>query len=442
MPPWSVEGSSASLDLAWDQSHLSAFELRVSVTLATEVPAVSMGASSQDPAGGAKRTVVPLSDGLLERIAAGAANYTGGCTALAVDGSQRCIITDHRLLPLSWTRDAYYQAAMLLSCAQTDAWSVEVVQRHLAWLWGPGRDSDGVWQRSHFATGGVKDSAYQADQQLYPLLELADYRRVTGRWPRPPGSADDPAADEPAGDEAFRWGDLVRRVWTTLPRGLGGLIPGDENPADDAAEFPYLLSSQLLLAYTATRVAEFDDELAVQDLGLGADAEQTLASLREAFACDGPFGPQWAYESDGGGGRRLYHDANDVPTAVAPLWGLCAADDPRWQSTMRFAWSSHNPGFVSGKYGGLGSAHTPGVWPLGDAQQWTVAMTTGDHTTAERVLDKLRLVTSEDGMLPETYDPETGDWMARHWFAWPGSLVGLLHRTINDRTGPWMVPTP
>ena len=51
---------------------------------------------------------------VLDRIAAGAVRYTAECTALTVDEDRCCIITDHRLLPLSWTRDAYYQAAMLL----------------------------------------------------------------------------------------------------------------------------------------------------------------------------------------------------------------------------------------------------------------------------------------------------------------------------------------
>ena len=52
---------------------------------------------------------------------------------------------------------------------------------------------------------------------------------------------------------------------------------------------------------------------------------------------------------------------------------------------------------------------------------------------------RLMQVVSADGMLPETYDPNSGDWLARHWFAWPGSLVGLLHATIDGR-GPWVAP--
>jgi hypothetical protein len=291
-------------------------------------------------------------------------------------------------------------------------------------LWRSGRDADGVWRRSHLSTGAVKDTGYQVDQQLFPLLELADFRRATGRWPaRGPRS----------------WGAEVARVWRTLPRDDNGLVPGEENPADDPSELPYLLSSQLLLAYVARRLAELEDELGTADLRLEADAARTLDAVRSAFSCPGPFGDQWAYEADGRGSHRLYHDANDVPTALAPLWGLCGVDDPAWRATTRFAFSEHNPGYVTGDLSGLGSAHTPGIWPLGDAQEWAIATAEGDRARADAVVTRISEVASADGMLPETYDAHTGAWLARHWFAWPGSLVGLLNATFDGR-GPWVDP--
>jgi hypothetical protein len=35
-------------------------------------------------------------------------------------------------------------------------------------------------------------------------------------------------------------------------------------------------------------------------------------------------------------------------------------------------------------------------------------------------------VAAPDGLLPEAYDPETGRWLARHWFAWPSAALGAL----------------
>ncbi|MGH3383724.1 MAG: glycoside hydrolase family 125 protein [Nocardioidaceae bacterium] len=407
---WVTGGSGATARVSGAGS---ATELRIAVTM--DVPTASPRTVAAPAAG--------RSDDVLDLVGGGAERYTLGCTALEVADGRCCIVTDHRLLPLSWTRDAYYQAALLLA-RQESPEALGVVERHLAWLWGPGRDESGVWQRSHLTTGAVKDPAYQADQQLYPLLELADFRRVARRWP--------------ATHSAAAWGTLTRRVWSGLPRDAPGLLPGEENPADDPSDLPYLLSSQLLLTYTARRLAEWEDELQLADLGLADDAARSLAAIRAVFGCDGPYGAQWAYETDGQGTHRRYHDANDVPTALAPVWGLCAADDPRWLATMRFAWSPSNPGYVPGVLGGLGSAHTPGVWPLGDAQEWAVAMTTGDEEAARRVLDRISRVVSDDGMLPETYDPETGDWLARHWFGWPGALVGLVDRTLRHGRGPWV----
>lgn len=415
---WTATDDGAVIEVAWDEPLVGA-PLLTSVTLTGGRTAPSPRPRGWWTWGAAPAGLV--SPGLAG-IEAAAVRYTMGCTALEVAEDCCCILTDHRLLPLSWTRDAYYQAALLLADVGEHPARAGVVERHLTWLWRAGRDDAGVWRRSHLSSGAVKDSGYQVDQQLFPLLELVDFRRATGRWPLL---------------EAAAWGPLVRRVWADLPRDVNGLVPGEENPADDPSELPYLLSSQLLLAYVARRLAEFDDALEVTGLHLDDDASRTLDAVREVFRCPGPFGDQWAYEADGAGGHRLYQDANDVPTALAPLWGLCEADDPIWRATMSFAFSEHNPGFVGGRHPGLGSAHTPGVWPLGDAQEWAVATAQGDRTRADSVVSRITRTASDDGMLPETYDAQTGSWLARHWFAWPGSLVGLLHATFGGR-GPWV----
>ena len=422
---WHVDDEGAWLEVSWSGS-LTAVPLLVRLAMSC-----LGGTGSQRAEGwraGLPRTVpTRLADAGMTGIERAAVGYTLGCTALEVADGECCILTDHRLLPLSWTRDAYYQAALLLAQTAALPEAEAVVERHLTWLWRSGRDADGVWRRSHLSTGAVKDSGHQVDQQLFPLLELVDFRRSTGRWPRM---------------AAGTWGDEVRRVWRDLSRDAYGLVPGEENPADDPSELPYLLSSQLLLVYVARRLEEFTGELGTANLDLDADVARTLEGIRSTFTCPGPFGDQWAYEADGVGGHRLYHDANDVPTALAPLWGLCADDDPHWRATMRFGFSTHNPGYVDGTLPGLGSAHTPGVWPLGDAQEWAVAVARGDAPRIDAVIARMTQVASTDGMLPESYDPHTGDWLSRHWFAWPGSLAGLLHATFDHGRGPWVAEGP
>jgi hypothetical protein len=417
---WRVDADAARLPIAWDPGREPTLEITVTCALAPEDPPPA------DPPGGhpgpRRSPDVPPPTGLhlpgrlrprLSRLVDGVLAYVLGCTALAVGPGERCLVTDHRLLQLSWTRDAYYQATLLLAAAHRDPRALPVVAEHLRWLWFR-CDRAGGWMRSHLPNGAVKDRAYQADQQLYPVLELLDYREAAGAWPEvPPGRAG--------------WGAVVAEAWRALPIDPElGLVAGEENPADDPASLPYLLSTQILLWHTATRLHAHATELGLAARALAGTADTVRAAIRDHFACPGPFGGQWAYETDGRGRVRRYQDANDLPTALAPLWGLCPPDDRRWSATMRFALDPANPGWSPGRWGGLGSAHTPGTWPLGDIQEWVAASLLGDSGRAERALVRLLAVAAPDGLLPETYDSGTGRWLARPWFAWPGATLAAL----------------
>ena len=343
-------------------------------------------------------------------IADAALRYSLECTVLTAGDGLRTILTDHRILPLSWTRDAYYQARALLAAGVTE----ESISDHLRWLWLCCDRPDHLWQRSHQANGQVKDVAVQADQQLYPILELLDHRDVLGHWPPPETPAE--------------WGRLVAATWDGLPRDdATGMLRSEENPADDAADLPVLLSTEVLHWTAAHRLAAHAVELGLEGRAAELDAEAAMvrSAVTRGFAIDGPFGTQWAYAIDARGGQRRYHDANDLPVAVAPLVGFVASDDETWQATMRFAFSAHNPAFVPGPGGGLGSLHTPGVWPLGDIQEWVWASIAGDDRRVDRVLSRLAAVHSH-GMLPEAYDPANPDWRSRRWFAWPGSAIAAI----------------
>jgi meiotically up-regulated gene 157 (Mug157) protein len=108
--------------------------------------------------------------------------------------------------------------------------------------------------------------------------------------------------------------------------------------------------------------------------------------------------------------------------ALAPLWGFCEAADPGWNASMAFAFSPANPGWAGGGLPGLGSAHTPGSWTLGDVQAWTRARVIGDLSGQERTIRRLELVAFADGMLPEAYETD-GIERIRTWFAWPGAAL-------------------
>ncbi len=351
----------------------------------------------------------PARDHLTER----ALTYVRGCTALGVGHDERAILTDHRILPLSWTRDAYWQALALL--AADGAGDRARVADHLRWLWRRCERPDGRWVRSHHANGRRKDLAFQADQQLYPLIELADYWRVVGDLP---GGVD--------------WDTAIRTAWeaalAAVDHGIG-LIASAETAADDPADAPFIGAAQVLLWYAARRLVEVAEHTHAGPQP--SELAEVAAVAADAFGRHHAATQPWAYAVDAAGARVAYHDANDLPIALAPLWGFCMADDPGWRATVEFAFSPLNPAWCPGRRAGLGSAHTPGAWTLGDLQAWIVGHTIDDSVGAARALARLDEVAFADGMLPEAYGADGGE-PVRHWFAWPGAALAALRLLAAD----------
>ncbi len=359
----------------------------------------------EPPTGDAPPPIPPASG---DRLTARALAYVRGCTSLRTGPDERAILTDHRILPLSWTRDAYWQALALL--AADEPGDRTRVADHLRWLWRRCERPDGWWARSHHADGRRKDLAFQADQQLYPMLELADYHDLTGSLP--------------AGVD---WEAAVIRAWDASEAHVDerlGLVASGENAADDPAGLPFIGASQILRWRTAVRLESLSR---AGVLGVDPDTFSTAArAARAAFTAAFERGEEpWPYAVDADGSRQAYHDANDLPVALAPAWGFCAADDRGWRATMSFAFSPSNPGWVAGRRSGLGSAHTGGVWTLGDLQAWIRARAVGDVAGAAAAIGRLEEVAFADGMLPEAYDPDDGSPI-RHWFAWPGAALAAL----------------
>ena len=201
---WRVDAEAARLPISWDPRQEPTLELTITCALAPENPLVPDG---RRPPRAGRPEAGPLSTRLhvparlrprLSSLIDGVLDYVLGCTALTVASGERCILTDHRLLQLSWTRDAYYQALLLLAARHIEPRALTVVAEHLRWLWVRCDRGANGWARSHLPNGAVKDRAFQADQQLYPVLELLDYREVAGAWPEPPPGRSD-------------WGERGRR---------------------------------------------------------------------------------------------------------------------------------------------------------------------------------------------------------------------------------------
>lgn len=308
-----------------------------------------------------------------------------------------CLLTDHMLLPLSWNRDAYYAARALLS------WHVdmqEIVRRHLLWTFEQTERINGAWGRCYLANGKIKDGAFQLDQQLFPLLELAEYILETG----------DQATYDRLRHHIQPTMDMLLSRRHPTPDGL--LLPTDETPADDPIHYPYHLSSHLLLWRVLKALHTLTNDL--QWFGLAAEAE---TAIQRYFVTTHDNDRLFAYATDAQRHYHFYHDANDLPLVLAPLWDLMKVDDPVWRSTLRFAFSERNKGGYTD--GHLGSVHTPGLWSLGELQALIAADLTGDREAAAQAWRTLWHAAQPptDG-LPEAIEP-----IARHWFAWPNAAL-------------------
>src|SRR5438477_5481700 len=330
------------------------------------------------------------------RPARRAVSYAIDCAASRV-GDATAMLADHEILPLVWTRDAYYVCRALLAVGARDRRLLAVVTEFIRWTFESAETIDGWWPRASLASGAIKDPAFQLDQQLFPLLLIADHARLA-----------EAGVDAPYAAICRQTVDALLEKRTPF-----GLIATDETPADDPLAQPYHFSSHVLLWRVLQAFAHREAD-AVRD----ATLLHFTDAARFAYAVSGP-------RADG---ARHYHDANDFPTVFAPGWGFCSATDPRWRATIDFAWSEANEGYFSGPVGGLGSVHTPHPWPLGDLQEIVVARVLGDPERERRARDRLDLVQMWDGMLPEAYDEGTGRVASRHWFAWPAAVRTLIDR--------------
>jgi hypothetical protein len=331
---------------------------------------------------------------------------------IPVNEEATCIITDHQLLSLSWNRDAYYVAMALLHWRAEMA---EVLRRHLLWLFETAERPDGIWGRSYLANGKIKDSAFQLDQQLFPLLELVEYIEVTG--------------DTDMWNRLSHYVIEVIHLVRSREHAGTGLLATEETPADDPVVMPYHLSSHILLWHTFRKLAAV---MRVSELS--GTVERAYDAIWREFVAEHNGRKLFAYLTDGAGTHHFYHDANDLPLALAPAWGFCTEDDPIWRATMTFAFSPENVGgYYRGQYGGLGSAHTPDSWSLGDVQAYIVAKLIGDKTAEQNCIERLRIVSQHDGALPEAYSVVAGQVVSRHWFSWPSAALSLYFSQLTKR---------
>lgn len=329
-------------------------------------------------------------------------------------------ITDHMILPLLWTRDSFYVASYLMQQHTTEKlskWQLDCMG-YIRWIFedawrGTYCKSKQIplasaWARSYMANGMPKDNkAFQLDQQIFPFLMLANYLK---KWKH----------------ELYRKthehdvADFLAMLSNKLADiNHPGLFPTDETPADDEIPLHFHFSSHILLWYTLHRLEEeFSD---YQDKTSGF-IEKIEKAISKYFITEHNGKKIYAYATDGEGNYYIYHDANDIPLVMMPLWGFCDKDDEIWLNTIEFAFSDDNPGFFDGV---LGSVHTPAAWSLGDAQELIFCKVVDDRERYQRVWERVEKAAQWDGALPEAYNIDDYSVYSRHWFAWPNAMVAI-----------------
>lgn len=327
----------------------------------------------------------------------------GRMLSIPTSDEATCIMTDHMLLPLSWNRDAYFVAIALLQWGQPH-W--QLVRQHLIWMFEVAdRGEDNEWGRCYLVNGRLKDKAYQLDQQLFPLLELADYVFCSGD-----------------NKTLARLQQHVQPLVDTILRhrhASAYLFPTDETPGDDPLDYKYHFSSHLLAWHTFNMLEKLLPGSGYQEI-----ADQIHADTQKYFIASNGDGKLYSYATDTQGNHLFYHDANDVPLALAPDWGFVSAEDQVWQATVKFAFTEANTNgyFATDR---LGSVHTSAPWPLGDVQKLVIARLLNQADRETQALADLRAAAQWDGGLPEAYDGETLAVKSRNWFAWPNAYYAM-----------------
>lgn len=353
-------------------------------------------------------------------------DYILSCCTVPIKPDYCCILTDHQLLPLSWNRDSFYMMMLLVQAYEQaedvfrDPESIRrrilhVLRGHLLWMFEAADCPEQYWGRAYLTNGYCKDLIFQLDQQCYPLWELAIYVELTG----------DESVLERCKD---RFVQAVQGLFQVKDLDCW-LFRTAETPADDKVELPYHLSSHILLWKTFQAVERLNRTTGWIQEDVQAWAENVKLAVAEHFSGNWNGLPVWAYLTDGRGACSYYHDANDLPTVLAPEWGFTEYGTDgweRWNNTMAFAFTEDNKGgYYPGPFGGLGSVHTPHPWPLGDAQELAWHRLNGKPEDWTRVWNKLQTIGQRDGLFSEAVDEQTGRVRSRYWFSWPGATIAM-----------------
>lgn len=292
----------------------------------------------------------------------------------------------------------------------------------------------------------VFERKWEIDSQCYPIRLAYQYWKVTGddsifdaTWKEAIGKIlkvmKEQQRKNGLGSYSFMR-ETERQLDTKCCMGYGnpvkpvGLIVSSFRPSDDATTFDFLIPSNFFAVTSLRKAAEIletvnkDKKTAKECRAL---ADEVEAAIKKYAVVEHPeFGKIYAFEVDGMGNRFLMDDAN-VPSLLAlPYLGDVSIDDPIWQNTRKFVWSSSNPYFFKGKAGeGIGGPHVgyDMVWPMSIMMK---AFTSTDDNEIKWCIETLMKTDAGTGFIHETFHKDNPENFTRSWFAWANTLFGEL----------------
>jgi len=214
-----------------------------------------------------------------------------------------------------------------------------------------------------------------------------------------------------------------------------GLIVSIFRPSDDATVFPFLIPSNMFAVVSLRQLAEISATV-WQDAAFASActdlADEVDRAIKAHAIVEHPkLGHMFAFEVDGFG-NRLFIDDTNVPSLLSiPYLGYTTADDPLYQNTRHFVWSSFHPWFYKGKYGdGVGSPHTGEdyIWPMSIIMK---GLTTSNKEEIAECIRTLRNTDGGTGFIHESYHKDNPEKFTRKWFAWANTLFGELIMKVS-----------
>ncbi|RDI94598.1 metal-independent alpha-mannosidase [Meiothermus sp. QL-1] len=166
------------------------------------------------------------------------------------------------------------------------------------------------------------------------------------------------------------------------------------SPTDDPVREPYLTYDNALLCVALERLAPF----------YPGELRQEARAIRETLYRQAEREGRFAYSFEPGG---PYTFADEPPGSLLllPHLGFCSRQDPLWQATALWILGPDNPYHYRGRFPGEGSAHFP--FPSGFAL--ANRLLSGLVRPAEEALGVLAQAPLDQGYVPESFDPETGE---------------------------------